>query len=288
MQQIPWGIEKRLEFIEQCLFWSGRINRSDIIRQFGVSVPQASNDLTRYQAAATRNVTYDRSKKRYVTTEDFVPLFYKPAVDHYRAQSETTSDECSKPNGFWLGASPVVASMPALHQRIDTDILRSVVRAIREERAIEICYQTLRTNCLEPVSCRISPHALGNDGLYWYTRAFCHIEKKFKDFRLSRILKVCDFRETTAKSETDRLWQESIDVILIPNPELTASQRATIALDYGMRNGKICVPVRKAFLYYFKKWLRLDVAQALNRPQESPVVVENKDAFEQALNENSS
>ena len=35
------------------------------------------------------------------------------------------------------------------------------------------------------------------------------------------------------------------------------------------------MPVRKALLYYFKKRLRLDVADALDRPQEAPVVVEN-------------
>ena len=43
---IRWGVEQRLEFIEFRLFWEGGINRGDIIEIFGVSVPQASKDLT--------------------------------------------------------------------------------------------------------------------------------------------------------------------------------------------------------------------------------------------------
>ena len=53
---IRWGVEQRLEFIEFRLFWEGGINRGDIIEIFGVSVPQASKDLTMYQEAAPGNV----------------------------------------------------------------------------------------------------------------------------------------------------------------------------------------------------------------------------------------
>ena len=49
-----WGVEKRLEFIEFRLFWEGGINRADIIERFGVSVPQASKDLSLYEAKGAR------------------------------------------------------------------------------------------------------------------------------------------------------------------------------------------------------------------------------------------
>ena len=47
--ELRWGVERRLEFIEFRLYWEGGINRSDIMDQFGVSVPQASKDLSQYQ-----------------------------------------------------------------------------------------------------------------------------------------------------------------------------------------------------------------------------------------------
>ena len=46
---LRWGVEQRLEFIEFRLLWEGGVNRSDITKHFGVSVPQASKDLTQYQ-----------------------------------------------------------------------------------------------------------------------------------------------------------------------------------------------------------------------------------------------
>ena len=49
---LKWGVERRLEFIEFRLFWEGGVNRSDLIDTFGVSVPQASKDLTHYQERA--------------------------------------------------------------------------------------------------------------------------------------------------------------------------------------------------------------------------------------------
>ena len=52
---LKWGVERRLEFIEFRLFWEGAINRSDIVEVFGVSVPQASKDLTLYQERAAGN-----------------------------------------------------------------------------------------------------------------------------------------------------------------------------------------------------------------------------------------
>ena len=70
-----WGLERRLEFIEFRLFWEGGVNRSDIVEEFGVSVPQASKDLSLYQEQAPENIRYDRSEKRYFASERFEPKF---------------------------------------------------------------------------------------------------------------------------------------------------------------------------------------------------------------------
>ncbi len=63
---LKWGVERRLEFIEFRLFWEGSINRADLVEVFGVSVPQASKDLTLYQERAPGNMEYDTRAKRYV------------------------------------------------------------------------------------------------------------------------------------------------------------------------------------------------------------------------------
>ena len=45
---VNWGVERRYEFIEFRLYWQGRINRSDLMEVFGISVQQASKDLSNY------------------------------------------------------------------------------------------------------------------------------------------------------------------------------------------------------------------------------------------------
>src|SRR4051812_14242301 len=73
--RLRWGIERRLEFVEFRLFWEEGVNRSDIVGEFGVSVPQASKDLALYQEQAPDNIRYDRSLKRYFASETFRPKF---------------------------------------------------------------------------------------------------------------------------------------------------------------------------------------------------------------------
>ena len=85
-RKIRWGVEKRLEFIEFRLFWEGGINRSDIMERFGVSVPQASKDLSLYEERAPGNLVYDRREKRYFASPGFKPVFLKPDADRYLTQ----------------------------------------------------------------------------------------------------------------------------------------------------------------------------------------------------------
>jgi hypothetical protein len=132
---------------------------------------------------------------------------------------------------------------------------------------------------------RITPHAFGNDGLRWHVRAYCHIDKKFKDFLLSRCLDTGSEGDRGAEPTDDRYWNEFFEVVLSPNPSLSEKQQEVIAQDYNMVGGRVSVPVRKALLYYFQKRLRLDVAGALDDLHEVPVVVANREAFTAALAE---
>lgn len=156
---------------------------------------------------------------------------------------------------------------------------------MREGRSIEIFYQSMNAKKPVPEWRRITPHALGNDGLRWHVRAFCHIDQKFKDFILSRCLKARKLGLPGASANDDMLWHDRFAVALVPNPTLSKSQQSIISQDYEMKNGRIELMVRKALLYYFLKRLRLDIADKLDSPHEIPVVVANRAAFDTALAE---
>lgn len=61
-----WQVGQRMEFILNALRASGRINRDDIIRQYGVSMPQASLDLRQFMQMHPNVISYDKSKKAYI------------------------------------------------------------------------------------------------------------------------------------------------------------------------------------------------------------------------------
>ena len=280
---LRWGIEQRLEFIEFRLFWQGGVNRSDITRYFGVSVPQASKDLSQYQALAPENIAYDRSEKRYFKTKDFRPRFLKPDADRYLSQLRSISDGVLSTDDTWLSQPPAFEAVPIPHRNVDPELLRATVNAIREKKALEIRYQSLSAERPHPTWRWISPHALAFDGQRWHARAFCHIEKNFADFLLPRILGARHLAAVASGPENDIAWNTVITVVLKPHPRLNEDQRRIVSQDYGMKGEKLSVPVRAALLYYFLKRLNLDFHEETRSPQEQHVVLANPDVIRQAL-----
>jgi predicted DNA-binding transcriptional regulator YafY len=278
-----WGVERRLEFIEFRLFWEGGVNRSDIVDEFGVSVPQASKDLRLYQEHAPKNIEYDRSLKRYFASDRFEPVFISLDADAYLGRLCATSPiNGDLPCGMRV-TGVAAEQMPVPQRRIAPNVLRAMLTCVRDNRSIEILYQSMSASRPDPVWRRISPHAFSNDGLRWHTRAFCHIDQKFKDFILSRCLDTRTPGEPGATPAADSLWDQYFSVVLCPNPLLSSSQRAVIAQDFAMEDGEKFVSVRHALLYYFSKRLRLDVADRFDDPREAPVIVKNRMAFDIAL-----
>ena len=281
--ELRWGVEKRLEFIEFRLFWEGGINRSDITSFFGVSVPQASKDLSHYRTAAPDNVRYDLSEKRYLASDDFVPRFLKPDADRYLSQLVLATDLSFGRERNWLRSPPRVDTMPVPHRRVEVDVLRQILYAVRKPASIEISYQSMNERRPGPLWRRITPHAFGSDGLRWHVRAFCHIDEKFKDFLFSRCFGTREMAGPGAQGEDDVNWRDVFDVVLSPNPRYGKNQRKVIARDYEMRDGEVRIPVRRALLYYFWKRLRLDAVDLSDNPNEAPVVVKNRREFDAAL-----
>ena len=272
---LRWGVEQRLEFIEFHLYWEGGVNRADIREFFGVSVPQASKDLSQYQELAPDNIRYDRSEKRYLAAESFKPLFLKPDADRYLMQLRSLADGVTTPKESWLAAVPGFDTLHFPHRHVDPDILRAILDTIRAGEAVEIRYQSLSANRPKAIWRRITPHAFGYDGLRWHARAYCHIDSLFKDFLLSRILGIRGRQPSTVSAADDAVWQEHVTVLLKPHPGLNEDQQQVIARDYGMRKGRLGVNVRLALLYYFLKRLGLEFNGELRDGREQHVVLAN-------------
>ena len=280
---LRWGVEQRLEFIEFRLFWEGGLNRADITRYFGVSVPQASKDLSQYQELAPRNIRYDRSEKRYFATNSFKPIFLRPDADRYLNYLRSMGDGVMSLGETWLSKSPCFEALALPRRNSDPQVLRAVLDAVRNSRSIEIKYQSLSPARPKAIWRWISPHAFAFDGHRWHTRAFCHIDRNFKDFLLPRILETSATVEAEATQQEDAIWNEIVTVVLKPHPDLSEDQKRVVGHDYGMKNGRLEIEVRAALLYYLLKRLHIDFKEEKRPAQQQHYVLANRDDVRRAL-----
>jgi DeoR/GlpR family transcriptional regulator of sugar metabolism len=65
-----WFQARRQEFILATLKQFGQVRRQDIMREFDVSLPQASSDIQTFLAAQPALVRYDVSAKAYTIIEE--------------------------------------------------------------------------------------------------------------------------------------------------------------------------------------------------------------------------
>ena len=190
------------------------------------------------------------------------------------------------PTPMWMTNPPAAETLPIPQRPVDPEILRALLRAIRTNASIEIEYHSMNRDSPAQKWRRVTPHAFGFDGFRWHTRAWCHRSNRFKDFLLSRCCAARDPGPAGTPSGEDTLWKSFLDVTLVPNPALTASQRRAVELDYGMRRGSVSVVVRLALLYYFDKYVSPGLTNEVvsnEQARRQPLVVKNAAAYCDAL-----
>lgn len=252
-----WSVERRLELIEFRLHWEGRLNRRHLVEAFGVSPQQASADIARYEELAPGNMEYDRSTKTYVRSGKFKPRLLDPSASDYLNELRLVTEGLSEAS--WIGEKPPVGLLPVHTRFIDSKRLRDVMSEIREGEAIEILYQSFSKP--EPEWRWIAPHALGFDGIRWHARAWCLRSSRFKDFSLARVQGSRAAKPFALDPNSDADWLQCIEIVVVPDPALSAAQRKAVELEYGMRDGQLKIPVRRAFLTYALRRLGLDVPE---------------------------
>ena len=270
-----WSVERRYEFIEFRLYWQGKINRSDLMEAFGISIQQASNDLAKYIEGRKSNLVYDKRLRTYLRGKNFKPRYFQPDAAEYFAQLQAVEHGLVSEDQSWISFFPGFAATPIPARGVAPQILREVLSAIREKTALQVTYQSMSRS--EPTSRWIEPHALAFDGFRWHARAFCKNDSVFKDFLLSRIVDVGEQSGSTSTAESDEAWNSEITLEIGPHPELSDTQCRAIEMDYGMRGGKAEIKVRRALLYYALKRLGLDTDPTARKPHEQQIILINRD-----------
>lgn len=235
-----WAERKRLEFVERVLVWRGWINRRDLVEFFGISLPQATNDLVNYSTLSQGGCHYNVRARRYEAEEDFAPLLTVP--DLWR-------DLAGLAPHLWDREGVPLLAEPEVPWRAATGpVCRAVVRAVFAGQALRVLYWSAHSGKGEARV--ISPRAFANDGLRVHVRAFCHRDEAFKDFNLSRIERVREAVECPFADRVDGDWVSFATLRIVPNPALGDGARQALARDYGMKRGRLELQVRRALLLY--------------------------------------
>jgi hypothetical protein len=269
-----WGQARRLEFIDSRLCWLGRINRKEITEFFKISVPQASLDLSEYQALAPGNMVYDRTEKTYLASSEFRPVLTDGSSGRYLAELYALSTSMISPDISFLGWVPDADVVRHPTRMVSPGALRTVLHAIHDRGVLSIHYQTMTRP--DPTVRVISPRALAYDGYRWHVRAYCYLRKDFRDFVFARILNLASAVAPTSELPPDDEWERELSVIIGPNPALDDNRKRILALDYGMTNDRLVVKTRQALAYYLLRRLGLDTPVD-KPPEEQQIVLINRD-----------
>ncbi len=235
---------ERLAFIDFRLFFLGTVGRPNICDRFGVVPIVATRDLGAYRDAAPTNTNFDGSRKLYVPAQDFKPLFEHDPERVLSALSRGFGEGIGRAtSGFLTCETPVRLNLPPL------PVLAVVTRAIHQRGVVSLIYHSLKSGTSKR---EVVPHALVDSGQRWHVRCFDRKSQEFRDLVLTRVEKpsLIDGGEIAPHEQQDQdfQWTRIVEMELVPHPNHKYPE--ILARDYGLKDGRITVPVRAAIAGY--------------------------------------
>lgn len=239
----------RLAYIEFRLWFLGDACRRDMMDRFGIAPAVATRDFTAYRELAPHNIDFDGSRKVYIPSERFAPIFDHVPERVLSAISRGFGDGDDRQGGSYLPCElPVRLNRPSL------EALAVVTRAIHQKQVLRVEYHSLKRGA---AAREVVPHALVDSGLRWHTRVFDRKSEKFRDMLISRIEAVSLVPDEEIlpheMAHADEQWNRQLDLILVPHPGVDRPE--IVQRDFGMRGSELRVTVRAAVAgYVLQQW----------------------------------
>lgn len=262
-----WAARSRLRRIEYLLWWRGWVRRSDLMRDFGVSIAQTSSDLQRYNSLNEGAMTYNLSSKRYEAAPRMTCKMFDASLEE---AVRDFLDGGMTPGGvpFPGPASPAerLAMLELPVRRIDRQVARRVMIALLGNQWVKVKYHSLNSGTV--AKRKLAPGGLAWDGSRWHLRAFCDERKEWLDFVLGRMSSV-DWPDAKVPADLpkDEDWHTVETIKLTINPDLSKEQQEALRMDYGIAGKTLDMRVRKAMKSYLMAHLHLDPENGVELPR---------------------
>ena len=284
IKQVRWDLALRYRLIETVAWWEGRLTTVHLIQSFGISRQQASKDINTYITEhAPKNLTYDKQLKGYVPSKQFKPLFIDDSASAYLHLLNQTHSRAPHVEGLALAyAHTMVLEVP--DRTIRPEVLRPLLKACRDSEVIEVEYVSLANPV--PETRLIAPHTLIYTGMRWHVRAYCEKNREYRDFVLSRLRGKPEYeRKTENLIDEDEDWNTKVAVIIEPDSRLKPEQKAIIEADFGMEDGVLVIPTRRALVKYVLQRFQIDPKKLDPKAAAQQIVVRNLDELKPWLYE---
>lgn len=270
---IKWEVRQRLTLLEATVLWTGELTTQVLIKAFGISRAQASKDLALYQKICPQNLQYDASKKRYLTTDDFIPNFITGTPDEYLRLTKLSLNSVMDEDSI-LTHLPAVTLLEPATGTVNFSALQKITSAIRLKDNILFRYHTMSDK--PSYDCTLSPNTLVYNGYRWHIRGFSHNHKEYRDFVLSRIEKPSinkGFDYVDNKDDED--WNTWVYVKFSPHPDLNKVQKNIIADDFGMERNLKKVRIRGALVQYFLNLMSININAREKPGYVAQIIIKN-------------
>lgn len=262
--------------VGRILLWEGRVSRSRLIAEYGLSPIRASEWLRDFRESFPEWVAWDSKLKADLATS-------RAYTDAERAA------RVSEPNVISSMLVPYVPNDPGRPLSISWDFVHTSPRtfsrlnlAIADRLRVKFLYCSM-TNP-EPHERTIEPHSLLRAGRRWHVRGYCLQRQAFRDFVLGRMSKVTLLSESNLVDISDDVaWSTILQVRLIAHPRLSIAQQQLVRNEYFNGTSARIENCRGALLNYMVQ--ELMAATNLDRqvPPDFQLAVENVEDCRQWL-----
>lgn len=257
----------RLHLLELIAYWEGRVSTSQLREAFGIGRTQASKDIAEYRQHNPNNLYYSASAKGYLPNRQFDFAYISGDVNEYLDwRHGLTRNSPREANS--LNIEPVARQVSAV-------VMRALIKAIRQQRVVEVDYVSLTHP--EHDGRLISPHSFVKTSQRWHLRAYCEKNRAYRDFVLSRFRGTPEIEGLSQHTAAqDQAWNTEVELIICPDPRLSAAQRQVLAQDYAMQNGQLKIRTRAALATYLLKDLQINTKNLADDPLDQQLVLTNQ------------
>ena len=122
----------------------------------------------------------------------------------------------------------------------------------------------------------ISPHSIIRAGRRWHVRAYCELNKQFRDYTLGRISHAVLLDQPAGSLiDDDKDWATEVPVRLIAHPGLSQEQQAVICFEYFKDTSSRTTTCRVPLVNYYIQDVRAAVDIETQRPPEYQLAIGN-------------